>query len=137
MVQFKNEVEIVTDHIELIEHDNGWFFSDLRTRVIPKGEFELTYPFAVEWRGFKYIVPKGAVIDFASIPMVLRPFFNRLGKSRKPAAIHDHMYETKWGTREKADKIFYQCLRGIGMSAWKARLYYWGVRAGGWTRGNW
>jgi putative heme iron utilization protein len=121
----------------MIEYENGWKFSNLDTRVVPGGKFELISDFNIQWGQFRYTVPKGSIIDFASIPVGLRSLFNRMGSSRMPAAMHDHMYETKWSKRSRCDKMFYEALKGVGMSSWKARLYYWGVRCGGWTRGRW
>lgn len=85
----------------------------------------------------KYTVPKGFVTDLASIPIFFRSFFNVIGKSRKPAVFHDHMYEVKWKTRKDCDKAFKQMLIDRGISKRRARIYYYGVRLGGWTRGRW
>lgn len=121
----------------MIEYNNGWCFGDLDTRVVPEGRFQLISDFHIRWGKFSYTVPKDSVIDFASIPVGLRNVFNRLGLSRMPAAMHDHMYETKFATRAYCDLLFYKALQGVGVSKWKAWLYYAGVRIGGWTRGNW
>lgn len=122
----------------MTEYKNGWKFSDLDVRILDEdNEFLVLADFNIEWGQFKYTVPKGEVIDFASIPSGLRNSFNRMGKSRKPAAMHDSMYRKKWGTRARCDKLFYEALKGVGMSSLKARLYYLGVKTFGWTRGSW
>jgi len=86
---------------------------------------------------FTYLVEAGTETDLASIPVFLRPFFSRTGKSRKAAVFHDHMYGMQYETRSKCDELFRQMLIDCGVSRWRSTLYYWGVRAGGWTRGNW
>lgn len=122
----------------MIEYENGWKFGDLDTRVMDKdNEFLVIEDFHIQWGQLKYTVKKGETIDFASIPPGLRNSFNRLGKSRKPAAMHDSMYRGKFATRAYCDLLFYKALMGIGMQKWKAWLYYAGVRSWGWTRGNW
>lgn len=122
----------------LIEYNRGWKFSDLDTRVLDKpNEFLVLSDFHIAHGRFNYTVKKDEVIDFASIPIGLRSLFNRNGVSRKAAAMHDAMYKHKWGTRARADQLFYEALKGLGMRNWQARFYYWGVRAFGWTRGNW
>jgi hypothetical protein len=84
-----------------------------------------------------YSVEAGFETDLASIPAILRPFFSKTGKSRKAAVFHDHMYHNKWKTRKECDDMFHQMLIDLGVSKWKAWMYWAGVRAGGWTRGNW
>ena len=60
-------------------------------------------------KNFPIIVPKGFRTDGASIPLVLRPFFERYGKNTEAAVIHDYLYSKFNDTginRELADKIF-------------------------------
>jgi hypothetical protein len=129
---------VFVNGVGMKEYKNGWKFSDLDTRALDKpNEFLVLADFHIEHGRFKYTVKEGETIDFASIPIGLRSIFNRNGLSRKAAAMHDSMYANKWGNRARADQLFYEALKGLGMSGWKARVYYWGVRLGGWTRGNW
>lgn len=122
----------------MTEYDNEWKFGDLDTRVMNNdNEFMVISDFHVQWGQLNYVVKKGEIIDFASIPPGLRNSLNRLGKSRKPAAMHDSMYQNRFATRAYCDLLLYKALQGIGMSKWKAWIYYVGVRMGGWTRGNW
>ena len=86
---------------------------------------------------FTYLVEAGFKTDLASIPAWLRPFFSRIGRSRKAAVFHDHMYGMQYETRKKCDQLFKKMLIECGVPNWKATLYYLGVRAGGWTRGSW
>lgn len=84
-----------------------------------------------------YTVEAGTKTDLASIPWCLRWIFSRTGKSRKPAVFHDDMYSKKWRTRKECDLMLKQMLIERGMGWFAAQNYYLGVRAGGWTRGNW
>lgn len=82
-------------------------------------------------------IPLGFETDFASIPRPLLWLFNRNGLSRKASVIHDFLYCNQLRTRQWCDHVFYEALIELGMARWKARLYFAGVRAGGWTRGSW
>ncbi len=86
---------------------------------------------------FDYMVPAGTLTDLASIPRLMRWLFNRTGPSRKAAVMHDRMYGTKWRTRKECDAGFKEMLLARNVGGLTARTYYRGVRAGGWTRGNW
>ena len=117
-------------------------YSDLTLKTLDNepGLFEVVAD--VYWHnellpGGVYVVPRGFKTDLASIPVGLRSLFSRTGRSRKPAVFHDHMYSKKWETRKICDDLFYIGLRERGVSKWAAWLYWAGVRAGGWTRGNW
>lgn len=120
------------------DNSNKYFTNlDLRTIDDMPGYFEVLSCCIYDHGNIKYTVPQGFKTDLASIPILLRPLFNRIGRSRKPAVFHDHMYHVQWETRKDCDKAFKQMLidRGIGNN--RARMYYWGVRLGGWTRGRW
>jgi len=125
-------------------------FTDLLLKVLDEpGWFEVVYD--CRWKDPRvfwstagpimeksdYVVPSGFQTDLASIPFGMRNLFSRTGKSRKPAVFHDHMYETKWRTRKECDKAFKIMLIDRGVSKFAASIYYFGVRAGGWTRGRW
>lgn len=86
---------------------------------------------------FFYVVKEGTKTDLASIPRIMRMVFQKTGPSRKPAVFHDDMYGRQWETRKICDEAFREMLMSRGMSKFVANIYYLGVRAGGWTRGNW
>jgi hypothetical protein len=88
-------------------------------------------------KGDSFYVPPGFITDLASLPRIIRGLFNRNGRSRKPSVLHDYLYTEKMFTRKKCDQIFRDCLINAGIKKWQARLYYIGVRSGGWTRGRW
>ena len=86
---------------------------------------------------FQYTVKQGSETDLASIPRVFRWALSRTGPSRKPAVFHDDMYGKQWKTRKECDEAFREMLLSRGVSKFTAWIYYRGVRAFGWTRGNW
>ena len=60
-------------------------------------------------KDFPITIPKGFRTDGASIPLMLRPFFERYGKNTEAAVVHDYLYSKFNDTginRELADKIF-------------------------------
>jgi Protein of unknown function (DUF1353) len=77
-------------------------------------------------------VPAGFITDLASIPRLLRGVLNINGKSRRAAVLHDWLYCSKLFPREIADRIFYEALVAEGMNKGLARVYWSGVRSGGW-----
>lgn len=80
-------------------------------------------------------VPVGFRTDLASIPPFLRPFFNRNGKSKKAAVVHDFLYSldvdaiNRGLSRETCDALFYEALIECGVSEFAALMYFCGVRA--------
>lgn len=80
--------------------------------------------------------PTGFRTDLASIPRVFRnlPFADPNGVSRRPAAMHDYLYSSKFGYRlgrQYADSFLQAALLSEGASVWTARAFYYAVRAGG------
>ena len=78
-------------------------------------------------------VPVGFVTDYASIPKLLLGVFGRpSGKMAEPATLHDYLYRTKTDfSRKEADEVFFEALRGKGVSWFKAYTLYAGVRVAG------
>ena len=123
------------------------------------GEYRLMEPLSF-FDGLRttYLVEKGFITDFASIPRLLRalPSFDPSGVSREPAILHDRLYcghgrigatvyqpaseddEQPWVsvnkvlTRAEADALFHRALLAVGMSPLAAWFHYLGVRMGGW-----
>jgi hypothetical protein len=95
---------------------------------------DLTY---VAKSGAQYVIKKGLATDLASIPSVLRTTTAILGagwQQTGPAGIlHDGLYKTGEVSRRLADDLFREALIASGMSSWKARILWSGVRAGGWV----
>ncbi len=81
-----------------------------------------------------YRIPEGFQWDGASIPTILislvflKPFDHRL---REASLLHDYMYV--WGLdRANADEVFRQICVENGLSPFRARVLWLGLRVGGW-----
>lgn len=77
-------------------------------------------------------VPAGFVTDLASIPRSLRnlPFLDPDGVSRRPAAMHDWLYDSKGGRahgKDFADSFLRAALLAEGASSSTAWAFYYGV----------
>ena len=98
-------------------------------------------PLVFQYKAARLTVPALSFTDFSSIPRwapILVVLFNpSAGKDRYPAALHDYLYKVKWATRKRCDKAYKAAMKSEGVGRIKRNLLYAGVRAGGWTRGNW
>lgn len=113
---------------------------DLRAYVTP-GEWVVLAPMLFEYdhcESLSIAVPRGFITDLASIPRPVRllPGFDVNGKSRRPAVLHDYLYCSQLVSRRAADDLFYNALLSEGVGAPLARLFWSGVRAGGWAYYN-
>jgi hypothetical protein len=88
--------------------------------------------------GYLITVPQSFITDLASIPAPLRGILNVNGRSRMPAVLHDFLYsvQPKGFTRKRSDALFYEALVSVGVHPAIARLYWAGVRLGGWLYWN-
>ena len=86
--------------------------------------------------GLRVQIPKGFKTDLASIPAVIRNLLDVNGRSRCPAILHDWLYSSGILTREDADEHLRLALSEYGESPVTARVYWLGVRAGGWKAWN-
>lgn len=77
-------------------------------------------------------VPQGFITDLASIPRLLRPVFNPMDASRRPAVLHDWLYCSRFFSRARADRLFLDALQDEGVGLIQRWLMYLGVRCGGW-----
>lgn len=84
--------------------------------------------------------PAGSMTDLGSTPQPLRRFsiFDPWRTGRKGAVGHDYLYRNgKWPdgravTRAEADEFLRRAIIAEGHSAFTARLWWLGVRSGGW-----
>lgn len=74
-------------------------------------------------------IPFGTKTDFASIPRVFRGLISRVGRYGRAAVLHDWLCEYKIFPRKKADKIFLEAMKSLGVSWLKRRAMYIGVRS--------
>lgn len=78
-----------------------------------------------------FVVPKGFITDFASVPRVPVAFWLTGETAQKPAVIHDWLYTSHEVARSVADAVFREACLLTGMPAWRAWMMWLGVRAGG------
>jgi hypothetical protein len=98
-------------------------------------EDEPAYQLVEEYDG----IPKGLVVDGASIPRLLWCYKPPDGIHRGPALHHDWNYIGKgWGlrTRKECDDTFRIDLLNAGLGAGDATIMWAGVRLGGWRVWN-
>lgn len=93
--------------------------------------------------GIKHIVPKGLVVDGASVPRACWWFMPPDGLHRAAAFAHDWLYilkglppEGQRMTRHECDIAFYDLMVDAGVSTKRAGTAYRGVRLGGWVVWN-
>jgi len=83
------------------------------------------------------IVPAGFKTDFGSVPWFFSRVIPRVGTAPRAFVLHDYLYRTRGlnglYTRKECDEIMYQALILDGLSAWRAKIAWAGVRAGGST----
>jgi hypothetical protein len=77
-----------------------------------------------------FIVPRGFVTDFASVPRIPVAFLLTGDCAHEAAVIHDWLYTTHEVDRAKADAVFREAA-SIGTAGWRAWLMWAGVRVGG------
>jgi len=80
-------------------------------------------------------VPKNFITDGASRPQSMASICNRMsGHEAEAAVLHDYLYskDSNLGfSRKQADELFRDAMLDAGLSKWKVKLIYLGVRAGG------
>jgi hypothetical protein len=84
-------------------------------------------------------VPENFRSDLASVPWYLRFLFDALGLHQRAALFHDWLYSAHETTRATADAVFRDILEFDGLSKWRVRAMYFGVRLFGkryWRKKN-
>ena len=97
-----------------------------------------------------FVVPAGALTDFASVPRVLVWFLPRYGRYTKAAILHDHLWCTLVPAGElslpDADGIFRRAMRELGVPFLRRWIMWGAVRLGAlkkpggrarWLRDSW
>lgn len=92
----------------------------------------LLEPLTVTWHDRTITVPQGFESDGVSTPRFLWSTVSPAIDQRtiRAGIIHDWIYRTQpedW-TRGEADALFYDFCREDGLSWWKAKKAYWGLR---------
>lgn len=105
------------------------FSNPLVVKQLPGYEWEVVTGFTYESKdGYKVEVPYGVKTDLASVPRALWWFISPAGKHSQACVVHDYMYDNAIDTKEKADEIFYEALRELGVPMMRAKVMYWGVK---------
>lgn len=116
------------------------FRSVLVLRSIPErpGYFRLEEPLVWIHGDECVAVPPGFVTDLASIPrpVQLLPSFALTGRSMPCGVLHDYGYACQRVSRQETDELFRRSLLAVGVNRVAARLFWLGVRAGGWLPWN-
>lgn len=75
-------------------------------------------------------VPRNFITDGASIPKIFYSIIGTPwnGKYSKAAVIHDYFYKEQPISRKRADYVFYEAMKTLGVPLWKRKAMYWGVR---------
>ena len=74
--------------------------------------------------------------DGCSVPSVFRPLLPAENDDERMVCdLHDELYhgDDPKVDRAAADRRLYENLVAVGMPKWKATLYWFGVRIGGWA----
>lgn len=112
------------------------FLTRLHTVDGPPGYWYLDAPLIWDDGEIRIEVPTGFLTDLASIPAPMRGVLNTNGRSRKPAVVHDYLYQSGKLARKAADRLFLTMLVAEGVISIGRGLYYLGVRLGGWIPFN-
>ncbi len=107
------------------------YIGELVTKALPDGRsLELVQPYSYEDSdGRQWGVPKGTIVDGASIPQVFwsivgGPFS---GKYRSSSVIHDYYCDTMHRDWRAVHNLFYEAMLTSGVSKNKAMLMYYAV----------
>jgi hypothetical protein len=116
------------------------FLDTLSTTEISDSIFAIAdHPFRYksDYAKRMFTVPVGFTTDFASVPRIVPAIYALLGDTaHEPATVHDWLYYAAVTTREAADNVLREAIMVFGIPAWRATLFFWGVRLGGWAAWN-
>ena len=97
------------------------------------GEWMLTRDVYYFIFGQEWIVPKGFLTDFASIPTVFQIIYKPWRKDYGPAALlHDYHRRTGVVSKKVADGIFYENMKQCGVGLFTRVAFYRAVRLWRW-----
>ena len=113
----------------------GHYVGELILQPLPDGRhMRLLKPFGfVDSNGRAWPVPKGTIVDGASIP---RAFWSIVGgpfegKYRNASVIHDYYCDVRTRTWEATDRVFYDAMISSGVDDREAKILYSAVVVGG------
>jgi hypothetical protein len=81
----------------------------------------------VAGNGDRYLIPKGFITDFASIPRIFWSILPPTGDYGPAAVLHDFLYRTGVVSRARADDLFFEAMGVLGVASWKRYTIWYGV----------
>lgn len=90
------------------------------------------YDVGCEGSGQSIEVPAGFLTDFASVPRLLWWLFPTWGRYGNAAVIHDFCYWEQTLSRRRADQVFLEAMKVLGVGWGTRGALYAGVRLFGW-----
>lgn len=109
----------------------------LKVEILSNGRtYKLLEQYVMVFQQGMVIVPTGFETDFASTPRFLWRLYPPMGEYCPAALIHDWLYYTGEYTRLESDRLFVKALKIVGASWITQRIFYCGVRIGGWIAWN-
>ncbi len=95
--------------------------------------WRLAEDFERKVRGQRWVVEKGFMTNFASVPRFFWRIFPPWDKYGPASIIHDYIYGNPviQVSRKDADTIMYEIMKQDGVSAWKRMLIYYTLRVFG------
>jgi hypothetical protein len=106
---------------------SGW----PRTCPLPDGVHEILLDdFVFEWRGKRYVIPRGFVTDYASVPRFFQRLVPQRGKYSPAALIHDFFYWSGLVSKAEADAALYEISGELGVCWADRQLLLRGVQLG-------
>lgn len=114
------------------------FLSTLRMELVndhDKDRFVLLAPlvYLSAVIGGEVVVPAGEKTNLASVPRLPLAYLLAGDTARYPAVVHDYLYSCRDVSRSKADAVFLEAMKVVGVPWWRRGLMWAAVRAGGWT----
>ncbi len=107
------------------------FLSELEVKAVDDGTWQLLAPFCVQIDDERICVPQGYRTDFASIPRLPFVFWVFGDTAHRSAVIHDWLYTCGTKPRAWCDEVFEEAMKLDGLSAWRRKMMWLGVRVGG------
>lgn len=80
-------------------------------------------------------IPKGFTTDGASVPRLLWWLFPPHGRYMAAAVLHDYLLNAPKVPRAKADQVFLEAMRSMGVAHWRRLTMFMAVRFWGIVKG--
>lgn len=80
-----------------------------------------------------FVVPKGFVTNFASVPRIPLVYELAGDTSSEAATVHDYLYSTHVVSRDVADAVLREASAITSVPWWRRQLMWAGVRMFGWS----